>query len=159
MNPQFDELTFTFNQSSQPPLAALLSIQNLTIQFSNEGEKTLAAKNVTIEIKKGELVAIVGESGSGKSVTALSLLQLLPAQTTITGKAIFFQREKQPVNLINAAPAVINNIRGKDIAMIFQEPMTSLNPVFTCGKQVMEAIQLHEKSKFKNCQSKNDCSF
>ncbi len=140
-------------------MAALLSIQNLNIQFSNEGEKTIAAKNVTIEIKKGELVAIVGESGSGKSVTALSLLQLLPAQTNITGKTIFFQKEKQPVNLINAAPAVINAIRGKDIAMIFQEPMTSLNPVYTCGKQVMEAIQLHEKVSSKIAKAKTIALF
>jgi peptide/nickel transport system ATP-binding protein len=87
----------------------------------------------------------VGESGSGKSVTALSLLQLLPAQTTITGKAVFFQKEIQPVNLISLSHKEINTVRGKNISMIFQEPMTSLNPVFTCGKQVMEVICLHEK--------------
>lgn len=126
-------------------MPSLLSIQNLSIQFSNEGEKTVAVKNSSIEIKKGELVAIVGESGSGKSVTALSMLQLLPSQSIVKGKIIFFQKEKQPDNLVQLSASDINKVRGKHIAMIFQEPMTSLNPVFTCGKQVMEAIQLHEK--------------
>lgn len=126
-------------------MPSLLSIQNLSIQFSNEGENTVAVKNSSIEIKKGELVAIVGESGSGKSVTALSMLQLLPSQSIVKGKIIFFQKEKQPDNLVQLSASDINKVRGKHIAMIFQEPMTSLNPVFTCGKQVMEAIQLHEK--------------
>ena len=125
-------------------MPSLLSIQNLSVQFSNEGTKTVAVKNTSIEIKKGELVAIVGESGSGKSVTALSLLQLLPKQSTITGKALFFQKEVQPVDLAKLSDSYIKEIRGKKIAMIFQEPMTSLNPVFTCGRQVMEAIQLHK---------------
>jgi peptide/nickel transport system ATP-binding protein len=126
-------------------LPSLLSIQNLSIQFSNDGEKTIAVKDTSIEIKKGELVAIVGESGSGKSVTALSLLQLLPKQSIVKGKTIFFQKDKQPADLINLNNKGINEIRGASIAMIFQEPMTSLNPVFTCGKQVMEVIQLHQK--------------
>jgi peptide/nickel transport system ATP-binding protein len=126
-------------------LPSLLSIQNLNIQFNNDGEKTIAVKDTSIDIKKGELVAIVGESGSGKSVTALSLLQLLPKQSIVKGKTIFFQKDKQPIDLINLTDKGINEIRGAFIAMIFQEPMTSLNPVFTCGKQVMEVIQLHQK--------------
>lgn len=124
-----------------PPI---LSIRNLSVAFNNEGENNIAVKKFSLDINKGELVAIVGESGSGKSVTALSLLQLLPTQTTITGKAVFFQKEIQPVNLISLSHNEINTVRGKNISMIFQEPMTSLNPVFTCGKQVMEAICLHE---------------
>ena len=111
-------------------MPSLLSIQNLCIKFSNEDEKTIAVKNTSIEIKKGELIAIVGESGSGKSVTALSLLQLLPHQSIVTGKTLFFQNDKQPVNLIHSTEREINEIRGKRIAMIFQEPMTSLNPGF-----------------------------
>ncbi len=92
------------------------------------------------------MVAIVGESGSGKSVTAMSLLQLLPAKNCTTrGKIFFYQKEKQPIDLVTAAAKDMQAIRGKKISMIFQEPMTSLNPVFTCGRQVMEAIQLHEK--------------
>jgi peptide/nickel transport system ATP-binding protein len=140
-------------------LSALLSIQNLSIQFSNEGKKNVAVKNSSIEIQKGELLAIVGESGSGKSVTALSLLQLLPGQSIVSGKTLFFQSEKQPANLIKLSAAQINEIRGKSIAMIFQEPMTSLNPVFTCGQQVMEAIQLHQKVNAKTAKQKTIALF
>ena len=139
-----------------PPL---LSIRNLSVQFSNEGEKTFAVKNSSIEINKGELLAIVGESGSGKSVTALSLLQLLPKQSIIKGKVFFFRREKQPAELINLTDDELNTIRGKSIAMIFQEPMTSLNPVFTCGRQVMEAIQLHKKVNTKTAREKTIALF
>jgi peptide/nickel transport system ATP-binding protein len=140
-------------------LPFLLSIRNLSVAFSNEGEKNIAVKNSSIEIKKGELVAIVGESGSGKSVTALSLLQLLPKQSTVKGKVYFYQKEKQPVDLINLTDTAINKIRGKNIAMIFQEPMTSLNPVFTCGQQVMEAIQLHQKINTKAAREKTIALF
>lgn len=108
----------------------------------------MAVKNSSIEIKKGELVAIVGESGSGKSVTALSILNLLPGKTKISGDLLFFQKEKQPVYLNRTAQKAMQEIRGKNIAMIFQEPMTSLNPVFTCGQQVIEAIRVHEKCSY-----------
>ena len=126
-------------------MPSLLSIRGLSVHFSNEGERTQAVKNISVEIKKGQLVAIVGESGSGKSVTALSLLQLLPKKTMVTGKAIFFQWEKMPVDLLDIPDDMVNEIRGSNISMIFQEPMSSLNPVFTCGSQVMEAIKLHQK--------------
>ncbi len=105
------------------------------------------------------MVAIVGESGSGKSVTALALLQLLPQQSIVTGKTLLFKREKQPANLIKISAAEINEIRGKDIAMIFQEPMTSLNPVFTCGKQVMESIRLHQNVNTKIAKQKTIALF
>ena len=137
----------------------LLSIRNLSVEFSNEGDKNVAVKSSSIEVKRGELVAIVGESGSGKSVTALSLLQLLPNQSTVKGKVYFYQKEKQPVDLINLTDAAINKIRGKNIAMIFQEPMTSLNPVFTCGQQLMEAIQLHQKINTKAAREKTIALF
>lgn len=145
--------------TTDAPLPSLLSIQNLSVQFSNEGQKTIAVKNSSIEIKKGELVAIVGESGSGKSVTALSLLQLLPAQSIINGKTLFFQKDKHPANLVKLSADAINEIRGSKIAMIFQEPMTSLNPVFTCGKQVIEAIQLHQQVNAKVAKEKTIALF
>jgi peptide/nickel transport system ATP-binding protein len=135
-------------------LPSLLSIRNLSVHFNNEKEKTAAVKNISIEIKKGELVAIVGESGSGKSVTALSLLQLLPRQADVKGNAVFFHSEKRPVDLINLPAAVLNEIRGRYIGMIFQEPMTSLNPVFTCGSQVMESIRLHQQVSKKTARQK-----
>ena len=121
----------------------LLSVKNLSIQFNNDGKLSTAVFNNSFEVAAGELVAIVGESGSGKSVTALSILQLLPKQAVINGGILFNQDE--PVDLLKLSHKKINSIRGNKIAMIFQEPMTSLNPVFTCGYQVMEAIQLHQK--------------
>ena len=123
----------------------LLSIKSLSVQFSNDGELTAAVKNISFDISPGEIVAIVGESGSGKSVTALSILQLLPTQTVCRGEILFYQQDREPLELLKLPVAGINAVRGKAIAMIFQEPMTSLNPVFTCGHQVMEAIQLHQK--------------
>lgn len=123
----------------------LLQVQNLLIDFIAEGTVSNAVKNISFSILPGEIVAIVGESGSGKSVTALSLMQLLPKQANIKGQLLFSNKEKATVDLLKISPKQINAIRGKDMAMIFQEPMTSLNPVFTCGYQVMEAIQLHEQ--------------
>lgn len=119
---------------------ALLSVENLSIQFIAEGNPTDAVKNISFSVEPGQMLAIVGESGSGKSVTALSLLQLLPKQTSISGNINFNNK-----NLLQLSSKEINIIRGKSISMIFQEPMTSLNPVFTCGYQVMESLQLHEK--------------
>ncbi len=124
---------------------SLLQVQNLSINFIADGIVTNAVKGISFEVASGEIIAIVGESGSGKSVTALSLLQLLPKQANIKGKMLFSKNETAPVDLLNVSTKEINTIRGKDIAMIFQEPMTSLNPVFTCGYQVMETIQLHQQ--------------
>jgi len=126
-------------------LPLLLSIRNLSIHFGKGHERMTAVRNISLEIKKGELLAIVGESGSGKSVTALSLLKLLPKQSSVTGHAFLYRWEEQPQDLIQLPPSKINDVRGSNITMIFQEPMTSLNPVFTCGYQVMESIMLHQK--------------
>jgi peptide/nickel transport system ATP-binding protein len=123
----------------------LLQITNLSIDFTADGITTNAVKNNSFTIEKGEMVAIVGESGSGKSATALSLMKLLPATASVKGEMLF-SINNYPIDILQLSDKEINKIRGKDIAMIFQEPMTSLNPVFTCGNQVMEAIQLHEKS-------------
>lgn len=124
-------------------MATLLSIKDLCVKFNNDGQSGTAVSNNSFTVEPGELVAIVGESGSGKSVTALSILQLLPQTATVTGQILFNLNE--PVDLLQLSSKKITGIRGNEIAMIFQEPMTSLNPVFTCGYQVMEAIQLHQQ--------------
>ena len=116
----------------------LLSIKNLSIDFHTGLSITNALKNINVEVNNGEVVALVGESGSGKSVTALSILQLLPSPPAkyIAGEIIFTE-ENNSTDLLK--------IRGNKIAMIFQEPMTSLNPVLTCGNQIQEALVQHKK--------------
>jgi peptide/nickel transport system ATP-binding protein len=126
---------------------SLLQINNLQVDFVTEIGTTTAIKNISLELNRGEIVAIVGESGSGKSVTALSILQLLPKPPArFTTGEILFSSANEPVNLLTQTPDQLRRIRGNEIAMIFQEPMTSLNPVFTCGNQVMEAIRLHQRA-------------
>jgi len=121
----------------------LLQVKNLSIGFRQDGKLLSTVKGISFDAHKGKLTAIVGESGSGKSVTSLSLLQLLPSQAVISGEAIFSNGVN--LNLLTANEKTIRSIRGNDIAMIFQEPMTSLNPVFTCGSQVMESLVQHKK--------------
>ena len=117
----------------------LLQIKNLSVSFSN----VLAVDDVNISIPTGKLVALVGESGSGKSLTALSILRLLPGIASAKGEIIFSAEGSPSVNLLNQPQKLLEQIRGNKIAMIFQEPMTSLNPVQTCGAQVMESLQKH----------------
>lgn len=126
---------------SQP----LLSVQNLCIDFNTVDKGVTAVKNISFTVAAGEMVAIVGESGSGKSVTALSVLKLLPSKTSVKGKLVFLSKGKDSLDLLEATDKAMTSIRGKDIAMIFQEPMSSLNPLLTCGYQMIEAIQLHEQ--------------
>lgn len=125
----------------------LLEIQNLATEFTSDGVTTRAVKGISITLHRGETIGIVGESGSGKSVTSLSVLQLIPRPPgKITGGNIIYHPSgAPPVDLLTLPEKEMRKYRGKDISMIFQEPMTSLNPVFTCGNQVMEAILQHEK--------------
>lgn len=123
----------------------LLSIKDLSIQFSHEGERSTAVSGSNINIAPKEILAIVGESGSGKSVTALSILGLLPPKTGISGELLFSEDGETQTDLLKLSLSKMNALRGSSIAMIFQEPMTSLNPVLTCGDQVIEAIRLHQK--------------
>ncbi len=121
----------------------LLSIRNLTIQFKQDGRETCALNNISLEVEREKITALVGESGSGKSVTALSILQLLPKGTAVSGNIIYGTGDEKLTDLTQLSASAINEIRGHRIAMIFQEPMTSLNPVFTCGYQVMEVLVKH----------------
>lgn len=124
----------------------LLSVENLSVGFHQEAEIRMALHGISFQVHQGEIVAVVGESGSGKSVSSLSILQLLPPKTTryLNGKIAFTPSgSKEALNLLEASGTQLRSIRGKEIAMIFQEPMSALNPVFTCGNQVMEAIRTH----------------
>lgn len=125
----------------------LLSIENLSIDFITENQVTPAVKNISLEVNRGEILALVGESGSGKSVTSLSVLQLLPQPPArySSGKILFGDDGEERIDLLRVHPKKIRELRGHKIAMIFQEPMTSLNPVMSCGKQVMEALLVHKK--------------
>jgi peptide/nickel transport system ATP-binding protein len=125
----------------------LLQINNLQVDFVTEIGTTTAVKDISFTVNRGEIVAIVGESGSGKSVTSLSVLQLLPKPPAryTNGEILFSADGNDTVNLLTQTQHQLRDIRGNQIAMIFQEPMTSLNPVFTCGHQVQEALQLHLK--------------
>jgi peptide/nickel transport system ATP-binding protein len=125
----------------------LLQIKNLTTEFTSDGIKTTAIKGISFSLNRGETVGIVGESGSGKSVTSLSVMRLIPSPPgkIAGGEIIYHNRKGEAINLLALSEKQMRTYRGNEIAMIFQEPMTSLNPVFTCGFQVMEALQLHKK--------------
>lgn len=125
----------------------LLTIKNLSVDFITETSVTHALKDISFTVNRNEVVALVGESGSGKSVTSLSILGLLaspPARYT-QGEIVFSPDGMQTIQLNKQKALTLQNIRGHQIAMIFQEPMTSLNPVITCGEQVAEAIRQHKK--------------
>lgn len=125
----------------------LLRINNLTLDFIAESGTVNALKDINLTVNKGEVVALVGESGSGKSVTSLSILQLLPSPPAkfTSGEILFSEDGVVAIDLLKKNRNELQEIRGNKIAMIFQEPMTSLNPVLTCGEQVLEAILLHKK--------------
>lgn len=122
----------------------LLEVKNLCTGFHTEDGFVTAVKNISFTLNKGETLGIVGESGSGKSVTSLSVMRLISEPGKISnGEINFYSPEHGKVNLLQLPEKEMRKYRGNEIAMIFQEPMTSLNPVFTCGNQVMEAIKLH----------------
>jgi peptide/nickel transport system ATP-binding protein len=125
----------------------LLEFKNLVTEFRTEGTTVKAVNDISFTLNKGETVGIVGESGSGKSVTSLSAMRLIPSPPGIIsgGSIVFHQKNKEKVDLLKISEDQMRSYRGNDLAMIFQEPMTSLNPVFTCGDQVLEAIILHQK--------------
>jgi peptide/nickel transport system ATP-binding protein len=134
----------------------LLQIRNLDVSFKTDVDRISVIKNSSFEINKGETLAIVGESGSGKTVTSLSILQLLPPSSVQynSGEILFSENGKEQVNMLSLDERALQKIRGNQISMIFQEPMTSLNPVLTCGRQVMEAILRHEKMFVKKAKAK-----
>jgi microcin C transport system ATP-binding protein len=118
---------------------SLLTVNNLSVSFRQDGKSHPAVRGISFYVEQGETVALVGESGSGKSVSALSTVSLLPDSAEVTGSITYEGRE-----MIGASKSDLRDVRGNDISFIFQEPMTSLNPLHTIEKQMAESIQLHQ---------------
>jgi len=124
----------------------MLEVRNLTTEFETESGTVRAVENVSFSLERGKTLGIVGESGSGKSVTSLSIMRLIPMPPgkITSGEILFTPANGETQDLLKLSHEEIYNFRGNRISMIFQEPMTSLNPVFTCGFQVAETIMLHQ---------------
>ncbi len=125
----------------------LLEVKNLITEFKTDEGIVKAVNDISFTLNRGETIGIVGESGSGKSVTSLSVMRLIPNPPgrIASGEILFYPKNGPTVDLAKISEEEMRKFRGNEISMIFQEPMTSLNPVFTCGDQVMEAIMLHQK--------------
>ncbi len=133
----------------------LLEIKNLSTVFQTEEGKITAVKSISFNIKKGKTIGIVGESGSGKSVTSLSIMQLLPNKIgKIENGEILLYNNHSAIDLAKLSETEMQNIRGNEIAMIFQEPMTSLNPVMRCGDQIIELLKKHKNLSSKEARLK-----
>ena len=132
----------------------LLKVKNLSINFKvdNEEKNFQAVKNISFDLNKGEVLGIVGESGSGKSVTALSILSLVPENKVFYSKNTSIKLND--TELINAKNSLLNEIRGGKIGFVFQEPMSSLNPLHKIGNQIAETIILHQKMSYKQAKEK-----
>jgi peptide/nickel transport system ATP-binding protein len=134
-----ESMTINATQTIDPNRQPVLSVSNLSTSFLVDGEWRPVVKDISFDVMPGETVAIVGESGSGKSVTSLSIMRLLArASSRIVGSVKLNGRD-----LLTLPEAEMRKVRGKDVAMIFQEPMTSLNPIFTIGRQISEALTCH----------------
>lgn len=133
------ERLFTMNKH-------ILEIKNLTTKFRTENGVLTAIDNVSFDLIRGEITGIVGESGSGKSVTSLSIMQLISRSNGWNEGELLFYKDDARIDLLKLTETEMRSYRGNRIAMIFQEPMTSLNPVLTCGEQIAETIRLHQKT-------------
>ena len=135
--PQVTEMAHGDLDAALPP--PILQVSNLTVDFRTDDGTVQAVRGVDFSVSAGEVLAIVGESGSGKSVTAMSILKLLPPSATVGGSVLW-----QGDELLTAADARMREVRGGEIAMIFQDPLTALNPVYRVGDQIVEMILVHQ---------------
>ncbi|MEQ1701023.1 MAG: ATP-binding cassette domain-containing protein, partial [Ilumatobacteraceae bacterium] len=119
--------------------APLLSLRNLQVSFRTPNGLVQAVRGVDLDVHPGEMVGVVGESGSGKSVTFLGMLGLLPGTAHMTGSATV-----NGIEMVNASNKTMRSIRGRQVAMIFQDPLSALNPVYRIGDQIVEMIQVHQ---------------
>jgi len=123
----------------------VLAVRDLSVEFQHEATLTRAVRHLSLDLFRGETLALVGESGSGKSVTSLALMRLIEqAEGQVSGEALLRRRNGEVLDLMHASKQQMRRVRGADMAMIFQEPMTSLNPVFSVGEQIAESIRLHQ---------------
>ncbi|CAI0791389.1 dipeptide ABC transporter ATP-binding protein [Serratia grimesii] len=129
------------------PPQRVLSVRDLSIHFSQQGDTVEAVRHLSFDVDRGETLAIVGESGSGKSVTSLALMRLVEqgGGQIVSGAMPFRRRNGEVLDLVRARQGTLRTVRGADMAMIFQEPMTSLNPVFPVGEQIAESLRLHQE--------------
>ena len=122
----------------------VLEVSGLSIEFRSKSSSTTAVSNLSFQLSRGKTLGIVGESGSGKSVSALSIMRLIGENGVISaGRISLRTQQEETVNILTSSEKQMQKIRGRQIGMIFQEPMSSLNPVHRCGEQVAEAIRLH----------------
>ena len=135
------------DRQTLPPLAPeqVLAVRDLNVRFQHETTVTDAVRHLSLDLFRGETLALVGESGSGKSVTSLALMRLIEqAGGRVSGEVLLRRRNGEVLDLMRASKGQMRRVRGADMAMIFQEPMTSLNPVFSVGEQIAESIRLHQ---------------
>ncbi|WP_312242775.1 dipeptide ABC transporter ATP-binding protein [Pantoea sp.] len=132
-------------RTAQLPDDQVLAVRQLSVSFQHEGRVTEAVRQLSLDVRRGETLALVGESGSGKSVTSLALMRLIEqAGGAMSGDILLRRRNGDILDVMRASASQMRRVRGADMAMIFQEPMTSLNPVFPVGEQIAESVRLHQ---------------
>jgi len=138
-----------------PTAAPFLEVRHLQTHFATDAGLVKAVEDVSFTVRRGETLAIVGESGCGKSVTALSILRLINSPGRIESGTV----ELEGRDLLKLSEREMRDVRGKDVSMIFQEPMTSLNPVYTVGWQIVEAVRLHQKRSRRDARARARLAF